>query len=231
MRSIILKTILLLCLIFQPSMLKAETWKLTAIRDWPPYMDEKLAEKSLGYVALKNILDKIDVTLEIEYLPWKRAKYLPLVDDQYIGYYCAWPEEVDKGFFASVPIFHSPIGLISRKRMRTTGAQGDLSDKSLGLVKSYVYPAPYETHPMQERVDTDATLIKFVLLGRVDYGVIDQYVYNYLIETNPELKAVSTSLKFYDNKIEEKPLVIAFRNTKENRKRAKRLAAFLNPKN
>ncbi|WP_135081649.1 transporter substrate-binding domain-containing protein [Terasakiella sp. SH-1] len=228
MRFVFAFSLFLISFFFQPLNAQAETWRFTAIRDWPPYMDEKLGERGLGYIALKNVLDDMGIELEIEYLPWKRAKYLPTVDERYVGYYCAWPEEVDTGFFASVPIFSSPIGVFSSYQPGTDkkSYQG-IASQSIGLVKSYVYPSVYENHPLQERVDSDAVLIKFVLLGRTDYGVIDKYVLNYLLENNPELKAVAEQIQFYDQTVENKPLVIAFRDTKENRKRAKRLAAFM----
>lgn len=204
---------------------KAETWKIAAIENWPPYMDKNLKEQSIGFIALQSLLNKIGVTLEIHYLPWRRAKHLPLVDNSFIGYYCAWLDEVDAGFFPSIPIFSSPIGLISKKKTKLDQAQiNNLSQMKVGLVSSYTYPEPFENLPRQSRVKDDATLIKFVLIDRIDYAVIDRYVFNYLMQTSPTLKAIKDQIIFHDGLIEEKPLVLAFRNTVENHARAKRLA-------
>jgi len=206
----------------------AETWRVAAIEDWPPYMDKSLKGKALGYGALELALNKIGVKLQVDYYPWNRARYLAKHDDRYIGYYCAWPEEVDEGFFASVPIFHSPVVLISKK----TGALPsygtvDLSQKFVALVKSYIYPAPYEGLKRQVRVANGEVLLRSLLLNRVDYGVIDKYVLRYLVQTRPALRAIAEEIYVHEDTEMSMPLVLAFKDTPANRERAERLAAAM----
>jgi len=208
---------------------RSETWKIAAIENWPPYMDVALGETSMGYKALENALSGINVDAHIQFFPWRRAQYLPTVDESFIGYYCAWPEEVKPGFFASAPIFTSPIGLFSNKNVlkEKRPVLGEAGALEIGLVKSYVYPEPFESYAKQERVDSDATLIKFVQMGRVDFGVIDKYVFEHLLKTRPELKKIAPTLIFHEETAVQKPLVLAFRESELNRARAKRLEQFL----
>lgn len=221
------KLIFLFTLIFSlPAV--AETWKVAAIADWPPYMDKRLGKQSIGYAALQETLKSIGVKLEVHFYPWARARSIALNDDSFVGYFCAWPEEIDEGFFPSSPVFYSPTVLVSSmENEELTEGWRDLNDKRIGLVRGYTYPDEYQNLKRQIRVANGETLLKFITLGRVDYGVIDLYVYHYLAENNPVIKALSKTLRIHKDSVRKRPLLLAFREVEENVERAARLRAAL----
>jgi len=205
-----------------PAFAQAETWKIAVIEDWPPYASRQLGDQSLGIMTLRKALKRIGVQAKIEYYPWNRARYIAKTDDSYVGYYCAWPEEVVTGFFASVAIFRSPIGLISATENRLErGRWSTLKRLRFVMVKNYTYPIVFQNLAFKAQVSDDLALMKFVASGRAEVGVIDKQVFDYLANLHPDLKK---TLTLHVSPAVNKPLVIAFRETDENRIRADLLA-------
>ena len=77
----------------------------------------------------------------VEFYPWFRAKALAQ-NKEYVGYFPAWPEEVEKGFLASHPVGWSKIALIANSKYTSTETDlKTLIQKNLICsVRTYTYP-------------------------------------------------------------------------------------------
>lgn len=92
---------------------QAEEWKITSL-DWEPYSSSTMASQGNIIQKLRNLLKTEGIDLIVEFYPWKRSKFLAKKEG-YVGYFPAWPEEVDPCcFFASPPIGLSEIAVMKK---------------------------------------------------------------------------------------------------------------------
>ena len=124
---------------FSPA-LYGETWYITSL-DWAPYSDSKAKDQGFLIKRLRHVLKSKNIELMVEFYPWFRAKALAQ-NKEYVGYFPAWPEEVEKGFVASRPVGWSKIGLLAN--LKYASSETDLNmliqSNSICTVRTYTYP-------------------------------------------------------------------------------------------
>lgn len=203
-----------------------ETWKMTSL-DWQPYSGSDMANQGKSIEKLKELLKKEGITLEIVFYPWLRAKELAK-KKEFVGYFPAWPEEVDDGFVASPPVDWSEISILKAAKANITYANiDDLFQKyKVGIVQTYVYPEAINLAAKKYPAHADATpdesaLLKKLSAGRDDVAITDPSVMLYLAKKEgiSNIEPVET--------ITKKELVVGFRNDEENRHRIDLLKKLL----
>lgn len=211
---------------------EAETWKITSLA-WQPFSGPDLEKQGAGINALREALATVGVELEVEFMPWRRAKAVAGADEEYVGYYPSWPSEVEEGFFGSEVVFTSPVGFAQRADDPISWEEpADLTAYEVATVGAYIYPDAFQAllddgTVSASEVNDDAAALQMVNGGRVDAAAIDRHVMAYNLQTHPGLAGASDSITFHDNILVDYDLVIAFDERPENRERAELLKEAL----
>jgi polar amino acid transport system substrate-binding protein len=203
-----------------------EVWKITSL-DWQPYSGGDMATQGNAIQKLRELLKREGITLQVDFFPWARAKDAAK-STEYIGFFPAWPEEVDKGFVASPTVSQSEIGVIKAKNtpIAFKDVEQLFKNYSVGLVRTYVYPqditeaaAKYPGHV--DYAMSEDTLLQKLAGGRHPVAITDPSVMLYLAGKrgidNIEVVKVLT----------KKDLVIALRLDAENKNRIYKLQNIL----
>ena len=218
---ILLKSFALLSLLlFSITSALAETWRITSL-EWPPYSGADLPDQGLAIKELRDNLEKQGITLKVDFFPWKRA-ILKARGESYIGYYPAWPEEVEEGFTASKKVMDSQLYIFKNKDIseRSTNMEYLFSKYKMGLVESYTYPnliSKYSNlyHLNVSYAKDELQLFTMLSAGRHSFAISDKKILDHY-----------QSKKKFDNvhivkKLMLKKLVIAVKNDKNTIKRLK----------
>ncbi len=205
----------------------AETWKLTSL-NWQPYSGAEMASQGNSIQKLRMLLEQQGITLVVEFYPWKRAQYLA-GKPEYVGYFPAWPEEVADGFVASPPVDWSVLGYIKQKGASVDfdTVHGLLENYKVGIVSTYVYPKVLQEamKAFPKHVDKSAdevSLLKKLSGGRFQVALTDPNVMMYLAG-----KEGISNIEPLKKSLEDKPLLISFRNGADNQKRIDLLEKLL----
>lgn len=161
------------------------------------------------------------IDLIVEFYPWKRAKFVAKMEG-YVGYFPAWPEEIEKGFKASPPVDWSEIAIMKRKNAHINYETiSDLFKKyDVGVVQTYSYPEVIEKaiHKFPNHTDSapeESSLLLKLSYGRHPVAITDPNVMLYLAKeksiSNIETAEVITT----------KQLVVALKKCTETQDRIK----------
>jgi polar amino acid transport system substrate-binding protein len=203
--------------------------KITSL-DWEPYSSAKMITQGNSVQALRQILKKSGTDLIVEFYPWKRAQRRAK-GEGYFGYFPAWPEEVAAGFIASEKIDISDLSIMRRADVKNQSQ--DLKDicrnHKVGYVSTYVYDQSI-TKVMKNipkcflAAHNEKSLIKMLAGGRFDFALTDSTVMQYLASQ------LGINDVVVHRTIMKKDLVIAVHDTKENRKKLKKLNKLIKQK-
>lgn len=207
--------------------LAEETWKITSL-DWQPYSGSDMATQGNSIQKLRALLKKEGITLLVDFYPWLRSKHNAR-GEEYIGYFPAWPEEVDEGFVASPAVDWSEIGILkqSGKDIHFNDVDELFRNYKVGFVKTYVYPKEidesikkYPTHA--DGAPDEVSLLKKLSQGRHAVAITDPNVMLYLAA-----KEGISNVEPVGNILLKKELVIALKNDKANERRIELLRKLL----
>lgn len=212
-------SILLACILCLPYSLSnaEEIWKITSL-DWQPYSGSNMSSQGNSIQKLRNLLKKKNISLVVEFYPWARAQEIAKRKG-YVGYYPAWPEEVQKGFIASPPIDWSEISVLTYQGsgLEWNGLE-NLFQYRIGLVSTYRFPKFIEAM-MQEypgnidRTPNEVSLLRKLSKKRFRAAITDPSVMFYLAgQEGIDNVEVLANLATHS-------LVLAFRNSPENMQR------------
>ncbi len=209
-----------------------ESWTVTSL-DWAPYAGADLPKGGAAIQVLREALLGAGVALEVRFRPWERARVEAREQDAIVGYYPAWPAEVAAGFFASQPVFHSPVGLAQRRAAPVAWRDvEDLAGRRLAVVDGYIYPAAFRELVERGRLDTvaardGAKALEMLGLGRVEAVAIDRHVMRYALKYRDSLAPYREAIAFNDRILSRQAIVLAFADGGGNRRRAALLAEAL----
>lgn len=215
-----MKTILLslMTIVFCRASVAGETWFVTSL-NWQPYSGAEMINEGNAVQKLKSVLRQHDIETLFEFYPWSRAQ-VQAKEKGYLGYFPAWPEEVQEGFMASVPIAWSEIAVLAMtdKKIVFSSIEDLFRDHTVGLVRTYVYPENITkaAQAFPDNVlyaDNEQLLAKKLHAGRHDTAITDPLVMGYIAERH-SLEGISM-IKM----LSKKPLVIAMTDSEENRTR------------
>lgn len=226
MYNLLIFFFLISSLSFGGSASSKETWKIASL-DWQPYSGEKLTNQGESVEKLRRILAKENITLEVNFFPWKRAMDFAKTEE-YIGYFPAWPEEVIDGFVPTMKIDNSKIALLTykNKSIKTDTLENLFKNNKIGIVKTYVYPKLItdlvKKYPHNITGALNETLLmKMLARKRFAIAITDPRVLNFVAKKEGMEKV--SILKI----IMEKELVISMRDDLENAKRILRINQLL----
>ncbi len=208
----------------------SETWRITSL-EWPPYSGEQLEGGGTAVQELRDLLAQKNIELAVDFVPWARAQEYA-ASEKYIGYFPAWPEEVQKGFVASKNVQFSVVGLLYHGNQAPEwGSMVDLFERyNVGLIRTYVYPAAIEAaaklYPYHVALAPhEISLLRMLDAGRMDVAITDPAVMLYYARQE-SLTHVRASPRI----IERKPLVLAFHARPSNLMRVEMLNALIEHK-
>lgn len=203
-----------------------EVWKITSL-NWEPYSSADMSSQGNAIQELRTLLEANGIDLQVEYYPWKRARVVAR-QPGYVGYFPAWPNEVDAGFVASAPVSYSHLAVLSKQDSPITfsSVENLFSQNRIGYVSSYNYPddvqAQFVAHPAKAHgAMTDLLLLKMLDSNRFDLAITDPLVIEYLAERHGINKPQVV------HELSDQPLVVAVLDTPENKARLERLNGFL----
>lgn len=200
---------------------EGQTFKLTSL-EWPPFSGKDLPQQGGSIAVAKAAFEAQGDSLEVTFLPWKRAVQRGLEAPGYVGYFPEYysADLEDKCLFSD-PSGASPLGLVERKEAPISWASlDDLKAYKIGTVAGYVNTADFDALAaegalkIQEATD-DITNLRKVAAGRIDTAVVDANVMNYLLATDASLVDVKDQLQFNAKPLESKKLYVCFRRTPE----------------
>lgn len=164
-----------------------EVWKVASLY-WEPYSSGEMKTQGSSVEKLRSLLREADIELVVEFYPWKRAQRLAASDD-FVGYFPAWPDEVQEGFIASPPIDWSWIAILARadSHYQYDSLNDLFSRYSVALVSSYVYPPRINGLVRQNPGKTayvadEEALLTMLIHKRYDFAITDPYVMTYLAD-------------------------------------------------
>lgn len=195
-----------------------ESWRVASL-NWEPYSGAEMATQGNAVQRLRCLLKAVDVQLLVEFYPWARAQEFAK-EPEFVGYFPAWPEEVQPGFLASEPLAWSDVSVMTYagSNVEWTDLETLFKEQYVGLIRTYAYPEPVARLAKQyaENVTllpSETSLLKKLSRGHISAAITDSAVMQYLAE-----RMALGNIKFL-KELKRKPLVMAFRDTPENRKR------------
>lgn len=197
--------------------------------EWPPYIGEHLPDQGAMALIARSAFAKAGYELRIDFYPWARTLYMAKTKDKYAGYFPEYySQESEKDFIFSAPVGSSPLGFAERKENPVNWETADdlSAVKMIGTVRGYVNTEAFDQKAAKgdirvEAVTDDATNLRKIIGGRITMAVIDRYVMQYLLHTDPDLKKKKDQLGFNDRLLEEKQLHICFRKNEKGEAAAK----------
>ncbi len=208
--------LIIILLVLHSSAYCQTVWKMTALA-WGPYVDENAKNCGRSTQILSELLADKNIKLVVDFFPWERAK-IKARNREYVGYFPAWPEEVQKGFIASSPIDWSQISIMKRTgfHLEYENIESLFKNHKVGIVSTYIYPEEISryikmySHNVDE-APNEISLLKKLVRGRNDAAITDPLVMKYYsnILNISGFETVDVIMR--------KELVVAMRDDEENR--------------
>lgn len=183
---------------FNPSQASQTVHLVTA--DIAPYIGEELQDNGYVYKLVTEAFKRVGYKVEIEYYPLARAKMLAeegARDGLMPVYHDA---ALERKLVFSNPFPGGRVGLLKRKSLKAgfnidpatnqTEALKQLKSYRFGFRTGAVYTKEFDNAGFLKKtgVTTDSLNLKKLLLGRIDFAVIDKYTAAYLmIEKFPHM--------------------------------------------
>lgn len=193
-------------------------WRVASL-NWEPYSGAEMSTQGNVVQRLRCLLKAVDVQLLVEFYPWARAQEFAK-EPEFEGYFPAWPEEVLPGFLASEPLAWSDVSVMTYagSNVEWTDLETLFKEQYVGLIRTYAYSDAVMKLAKQyaENVTllpSETSLLKKLSRGHISAAITDSAVMQYLAE-----RMALGNIKFL-KELKRKPLVMAFRDTPENRKR------------
>lgn len=189
-----------------------------ATLEWPPYTTQEFADGGASTAVVRAALAAVGYKLEVEFFPWKRAVALTRKPSKFDGYFPEYMSDaIARRCRMSDPIGNGPIGFAqSIDHPIQWKTLEDLTPYRIGIVQDYVNTTALDLRFAQRKQafdparDDTQNLLKLAA-GRVALAVVDQRVFDHLMQHDPQLTAYKNKLAFNSRPLEIKQLFICFR--------------------
>ena len=206
---------------------ESRVWRIASLQ-WQPYSGSDLVDEGRSIEVLRRLLAKADIELQVDFFPWKRAKDSAKSKD-YIGYFPAWPNEIEPGFVVSPIVDWSWISVVHHNAITVTEASLDqlFRDYRVAIISSYSYPEEIytaaKTYPEHTfNISDEYSMLMMLSYQHVDIGITDGDVVRYYAD---KLGVRNVSTAFH---LMRMPLVIALRDTPDNQRVIEEITLMLN---
>lgn len=211
----------------------AETVRLSSL-EWEPYIGSKLPDQGYCAALISAAFAEQGMKVDIQIYPWARALHLARTGevDGLMPEYFNPSREAE--FVYSAPFPGGPLVLYKRRRdvlrfsadpmTNQDAALRALKGKRFGVVRGYLNTPVFDaaSYLTKEEASDDATNLRKLVYGRIDFAVVDRRVAEYLIRTQyPEY---SRKIEPMSPPLADFPLYIAF--SRKSPHMEKSLAAF-----
>ncbi|KLN64007.1 MULTISPECIES: substrate-binding periplasmic protein [Vibrio] len=202
--------------------LKAEVLTLTSL-EWPPYASRSQPEQGASVAVVKAAVEAMGHELKVEFYPWERAVHLAKTQPKYAGYFPEYYFESDD-LVLSDPIGTGPLGFAENTSKPVTWSSlQDLKSYKIGVVRGYINTEELDAMIASGAIQgipvtADNVNLKKVAANRIPLAVIDKNVFNYLLQSDPEVTKAKASLQMNAKLLEEKQLYVAFGNDETGQK-------------
>jgi polar amino acid transport system substrate-binding protein len=194
--------------------------------EWPPYIGEKLTDMGASAKIAKNAFSEMGYTLTLQFYPWSRTVQLAKEDPKISGYFPEYySDDVNTQFYLSDPIGTGPLGLAERKdgAIEWSVVEDLVKIEKIGTVRDYINTTEFDNLTAQgkikvEPVTDDATNLLKISGNRIKCAVIDKYVMQYILNTDPRLKDAGSMIQFNKKPLEDKKLYICFKKSDDGKK-------------
>jgi len=205
-----------------------------ATLEWEPYIGTKLPDQGYTAALIRAAFARQGIKVQIEFYPWARALHLArtgAVDGLMPEYFN--PSRLSE-FEYSAPFPGGPLVLYKRRgdaiAFSTDPAKNQdaalraLKAKRFGVVRGYLNTPVFDaaSYLHKEEANDDATNLRKLVYGRIDLGVIDRRVAEYLIRT--QYPDYARKIEPMSPPLADIPLYIAF--SLKSAHKAQALAAF-----
>lgn len=202
-----------LCAFSEP---KSRIVRLTTL-DWKPYTGHDLKEMGMTTYVVKEAFKKMGYTLEVTFLPWRRAVHYALNHQKYSGYFPEYDSsEGRKHFLFSQSIGESPLRFIEHppSSIRWKDLE-DLKSYTIGVVAGYVNTKKFDALVKKnvlntEEVSSDLLNILKVASKKIPLAIVDRNVLDYWLK-NPDYVFLQKKIVLNPKVLENKKLYICFR--------------------
>ena len=186
--------------------------------------DGELPQGGATTAVLRAAFAEMGYEVEVKFWPWKRAiakakagaaevvAYFP-------GYHCRH----EKGFIGSESMGNGPLGFAeSSAAPFAWSSLDDVEGRRIGTVVGYANTEEFDQRVASGSIrpitsaDDRTNLLK-LLEGQVEAAVVDKLVLQYLMRTDPEVRAGAARLSFDERPLENKQLYLCFRGDAEGR--------------
>lgn len=191
-----------------------------ATLEWEPYIGTRMPDQGYAAALVRAAFADQGVKVEVEFYPWARALHLARtgeVDGLMPEYFDA-SREAEFQYSAAFP--GGPLMLYKRRSdaiafsidpvKHQDAALRALKAKRFGVVRGYLNTPVFDaaTYLTKEEANDDATNLRKLVYGRIDFAVIDRRVAEHLIRT--EYPGYARLIVPMEPALADNPLYIAF---------------------
>ena len=194
------------------------TVRLTTL-EWPPYTTQAMVHDGESSAVVRSALAAVGYRLEVEFFPWKRAVALTRMRSNFDGYFPEYRSDATaQRCLLSDTIGSGAVGFAQlRARPVQWTTLDDLVQYRIGVVQDYVNSDEFDLRIAQRKQSVDLARddtqnLRKLAAGRIELAVIDQRVFDYLLQHDPQLQPYRHTLAFNSRPLEVKQLYICFRN-------------------
>lgn len=197
----------------------AADYKLSTL-EWAPYTGANLPGKGLVSATIADALQIAGYSVEVQFFLWSRAVRLVDSDPTYLGFFPAYySRERAARYLYSDPVGRSQVVFLERSDSPVKWVSyDDLQGRRIGVVRGFVNTEEMDARIaskvlISEEAPDDRSNILKLVAGRVDLAVVDQQVYQHLVQTDPQLARVTAQLQINPKVLEVKNLYVCFQRT------------------
>lgn len=197
----------------------AADYKLSTL-EWAPYTGAALPGQGVVSATIVEALKASGQRAEVQFFPWSRAVRLVDTDPAYLGFFPAYySRERAARYLYSDPVGRSQVVFLERTENPVKWmTYDDLQGQRIGVVRGFVNTEELDARIaskalLSEEAPDDRSNILKLVAGRVDLAVVDQQVYEHLVQTDPQLARVAQQLQVNPRVLETKNLYVCFQRT------------------
>jgi len=190
---------------------QAATFKIAALKGWPPFSSRDLPSKGFSNDLTKTALERMGHTAKIRIMPWARALAMTKRGAFDVLPSVWYSDKRAESLKFSDPIARNRIVFIKQRGddFRFDGLDS-LRGKRVGIVQDYDYSDAFleaDGYSLQ-KANSLIVNIKKLLGGRIDVTLGDELVARYAI--NKDMPDRSGELAYTEGALSEKPLHVTF---------------------
>ncbi|WP_420003027.1 substrate-binding periplasmic protein [Arenibacterium sp. LLYu02] len=166
---------------------QAETIKVST-GEYAPFTGEALPNGGVVNGLIARVAEAAGVTVEYEYMPWKRALEVARAGQvQASSYWGVRPDQTGLTMVGPFALDRNVLFYRKDKPIPEFQAITDLTEVQIGVTHGYSYTPEFWTNVENGTLKTqtakdDASNFRKLLAGRIDAFIIDDYVGHYLLE-------------------------------------------------